>query len=214
MAKIRFERKYPNYQYNGARGEFHFGAQANTDGKGMAISSTRTALMRIFSDTGGSSTTGNIRGVVSRTLIGTAQTAAGTISALVGQVKSVKNFAGDWVAGLWGYFEASGTLTLTPANAICGVRATIDAPSGVTIASGKQLAALVLDSVDLNGTHTGKAVGIYARNAGAGAFDAFLSLDADSQFVGSSGAGGSTSKYLKVLLGGVAYSILMKNDAD
>jgi hypothetical protein len=202
-----------NILWQGNVGDFRFGTQANTDGSGLPVSASRTANVRIHGDTGGLTTTGSVRNVVSRLLIGTAQTAHGTITSLQGQVKAVASCTGDYIAGVWGYFESSGTLTLTPGNAICGVRATVDCPSGTTIASGKLVAGLLIDSIDLGGTHTGKAVGIYARDAATGSFDAFLALDASSEFLADSGAGGGTSKYLKVLVGGVAYSILVKSDA-
>lgn len=203
---IEWKHKWGTIRIGGSSGEIRVGEQANTDGSGLAVSSTRTALIRVHADTGGATTTGNIRGFLTRLLIGTAQTAMGTLSAICGQVKAVASVTGDYVAGVWGYFESSGTLTLTPGNAVCGVRATVDVPSGGTIASGKIAAALVTDSVDLGGTHTGIAAHIYARDAATGAFDGLLALDAGSEVLTTEKTGG-TPVYIKVYIGGVLYTI-------
>lgn len=212
MGRLEAKREDGNYQWFGHKGEMRFWYQANADGSGAPLSSSRTAAVRFFADTGGLTTTGNIRNVLARTLIGTAQSAAGTITSMTGQLKTVANFTGSWAGGLWGYFESSGTVTLTPSNAIYGVRATVDVPSGTTIASGKYVAALVLDSVDMGGTHTGKAVAIYARSAATGNFDAFLALDASSEFLTTQATGG-TAVYLHCLIGGTKYTIEMDTTA-
>jgi hypothetical protein len=204
---LHWKNKWGIFRIKGdAPAEVRFGEQANTDGSGMAVSSSRTAIVRLHTDTGGATTTGNLRGFLSRMLIGTAQTAMGTLSSICGQVKAVANVTGSWASGVWGYFESSGTLTLTPGNAVCGVRATVDVPSGGTIASGKIAAALVCDSIDLGGTHTGIAAHIYARDAAAGAFDGLLALDASSEVLTTEKTGG-TPAYIKVYIGGVLYTI-------
>ncbi|MDI6808252.1 MAG: hypothetical protein QME66_04625 [Candidatus Eisenbacteria bacterium] len=185
-----------------------------TAGYGIALGATKTAVKRIYADDGGVALTALAhRAQVSRLLI---TTTIGAIDCsaygLQGQLKlgAVAVQSTGILGGVWGYVETVNGATVSNAGALVGH---VDLPTGAIIRSGCYLAGLLIKSNDLSGTHTGKAVAIYCPNPGAGAFDAFLALDASSTFIADSGAGGVTSKYLKVLLGGTAYSILVKSDA-
>jgi hypothetical protein len=123
----------------------------------------------------------------------------------------LKNTAADTTTGhkcgVKGYYEAASGATVATTSA--GVMAMLDVPSGATIAAGIA-SGLNIASVDLGGTHTGKATAINVEDAGTGSWDAFLSLPAtSSQVVTASQLTGGTSQYLKVLIGGVAYTIAM-----
>jgi len=181
-------------------------------GSGVVLSTSRTSVLRAYAEDGAAALlAGAYRAGVARTLLATA-CAAGDIS-VYGQQSQLK-VAADYSAasgilgGEWGYVELASGGKVNVAGALVGH---VDLPSGATVTT--YLAGLLIKSNTLAGTHTGKVVAIYAANSLATAFDAFLALDASSNFLADSGAGGGTSKYLKVLVGGVAYSILVKSDA-
>jgi hypothetical protein len=123
------------------KGEFQIGEfSSSTVGKALPLTSTRTALARIYADDGGLALPASVvRAGIARTLITLAQTVAATIVGFMGQIKVTAATAADWLCGLWGYAEVSGASVST----ICGVRATVDIPSGATIASGKVAAAFI-----------------------------------------------------------------------
>jgi hypothetical protein len=97
----------------------------------------------------------------------------------MGQVKidAVIETSGH-VAGVEGYVEASATGEFK--GAFTGVRGVVDLPSGAVISSGKFVSGLMAYSVDLGGTHTGKAVAIDVPTPGAGTWDALLHIGASS----------------------------------
>lgn len=183
-------------------------------GSGLALSTNRTAAFRAYADDGGVAlTAGAYRAAMARMLL-TIACAAGDISVYGYQsqlrVNADYHLATGILGGEWAYLEVvSGGQVLNAAALV----AQLDVASGATIGSGGYAAGVLIKSNTLAGTHTGKAVAIYALNSQATVWDAFLALDASSDFLASSGAGGGTSKYLKVLVGGVAYSILVKSDA-
>lgn len=188
-----------------------------TAGSGLALSSNRSAAFRVYSDDGGVAlTTGAYRCAIARHLHATALTTGDiSIYGFQGQIKAVANCSGiSKFAGVWAYAESSGSISIGCAvgGIWAGLVARVDAPSGVTIAASSYVSAIGIDA-DLGGTHTGKASCIHIVNPMAGVWDAFLSLDTTTGVIADVGAGGGTSKYLKVLLNGVAYSILVKSDA-
>lgn len=170
------------------KGELQVGEfSSSTVGKGLPLSSTRTALFRVYGDDGGvAMTAGTYRSGIARMLVKTAVTIGATICGFMGQVKVAANASVDWLCGLWGYAEVSGASV----SNICGVRATVDIPSGATIATGKVAAGLIVDSIDLSGTHTGKAAAIHVPNPGAGTWDSLMKLGATT---GGTSAGSTKS---------------------
>ena len=108
-------------------------------------------------------------------------------------------------AGVWGYYEAVSGATV--ATQTSGVYAMIDVPSGATIGAGT-IGALQVGSNDLGGTHTGKAVGINFTEALTGAFDAAFAFPTGAEFITASALTGGTSQYIKILIAGVAYTVL------
>ena len=162
------------FRDRGSKGEFLIGEFASaTAGKGQALSSSRTAAFRVYADDGQSAlTAGTYRGGISRLLLKTAVTAGVTAAGFQAQIKVAANAAVDWLCGLWGYAEASGAAV----SDIAGVRATVDIPAGCTISTGKKAAGLIIDSIDLAGTHTGKAAMIYAPSPTSGSWDFLLAL--------------------------------------
>ena len=176
---------------------------------GNKIDSSKTKKVDICADDGGANFgTTDVRTMRVRTLLTAAQSGSASIAGLMGQLK---NTAADTTTGhkcgVKGYYEAVSGATVATTSA--GVMAMLDVPSGATIASGGA-SGLNITSVDLGGTHTGKATAIGVENAGAGSWDGFLSLPStSSQVIQSGAATGGTSQYLKVYIGGTLYTILM-----
>ena len=159
------------------KGEMQVGEFSSTAaGKGLGVNSNRTALHRVYADDAATAmTAGTFRAALARFLVTTAVTIGATICGFVGQIKVGGVAAAvDWLVGLWGYAETVSGATV--GSVIAGVRGTVDIPSGAAIASGKVACAFVADSIDLSGTHTGKAAAIHVPNPGAGTWDSLIKL--------------------------------------
>lgn len=165
--------------YSGNNGAWRIGTfSSSTAGYGVQLKADRTRGMGVYGDDGGAAvSTGTLSAGLFRTLI-TAAVTTSTWAGIQGQVKMVNTATPDWAAGVWGYAESSGT-SKTVKN-LFGVRATVDAPSGITIASGGRVAGLVIDSIDLGGTHTGKAACMYLPAPGTGSWDYFIDTAAQT----------------------------------
>ena len=171
---LEWKRKSGNIVYQGSSGDIQFGQFSSaTGGYGLQVKTTRTAIHRVYADDAGAViTSGTYRAGIFRTLLTAAHTAIGTVCGLQAQIKSVASITVDWAVGLWGYAEMASSKTVT--GVLAGVRATVDIPTGSVIAAASRAAALVLDSINLGGTHTGDAVCIYVPNPGAGSWDFFI----------------------------------------
>lgn len=168
------------------------------------ISSSKTKSVDICTDDGGANFgTTDVRAVRSRVLLTTAQSGAASIAGFLGQLK---NTAADTTTGnkcgVKGYYEASATATIATGSA--GVMGMLDAPSGATIAAG-YAAGVKASSVDLGGTHTGKAVGFAVDTPVAGTWDAalWLTTAGGSAQSGSGAANGTIIGKVKVYIDGV-----------
>lgn len=160
--------------YQGAKGAILLGRFGNTAGFGIGVNSTRTGVLKVHADDQGIiKTTGTFRAMQGRMLL-TAINTGGTFCGVQGQIKQIAAATGaayDFAAGVWGYVETVGTQT---AKNLFGVRATVDCPSGTTIASGGIVGGLLIDSIYMGGTHTGKAVCIKVGTPNDGAWDYFI----------------------------------------
>lgn len=193
---------------------FTIGVFASTAaGSGIKLSSTRTSAFRVYADDGGTALTSATRAGVARMLVDTA-ISTGDVSTFgfQAQLKVNANVAPDSgnMAGLWAYLEITAGSTVSDMAAICAM---VDCPATGVIANGKYLSALRIYSNDINCTHTGKATLLHVLNPAAGTWDYFAVFDSATGVIADTGAGGGTSKYLKCLIGGTAYSILIKSDA-
>lgn len=138
---------------------------------GNKIDSTKTKKVDICADDGGANFGSTaVRALRARTLLTTAQSGSASISGVLGQIKSnIADTTTGFKNGVWGYAETGTSATV--ADRTSGIRATLDVPSGATIASSAVVAAIVLDSITLGGTHTGKAAAISIPNPGSGTWD-------------------------------------------
>jgi len=202
--------------------EFHIGAFSSaTAGSGIPLSAAKTAAFRVYADDGGAKlAAGEKRASISRFLYATADTDATdqTMSGHVGQVKVANNLTINGnLAGLCGYLEVAAAKTLVAgrlaqASVAAAVWGRVDVPETGVIGTDAYVSAFAA-SGNLGGTHTGKAAVISVPNPHAGAWDVLLNFGSAPGFIADAGAGGGTSKYLKCLIDGVAYSILVKSDA-
>lgn len=118
-------------------GRFSLGTQANTSGSGSEVDSTHAGTLRVFSDDGGHNIADSVRGVQSRFLLTTAQS-AGTIRALQGQLKVTTgtNVATGIYTGVQGYLELAGTHTSSAGATLSAIDASLET-GGVTTATGE-----------------------------------------------------------------------------
>lgn len=188
--------------YNIAFGTFS-SASVSTDPMNK-ISSSKTKSIDICTDDGGANFgTTDLRAVRARFLITTAQSGAASFCAFMGQLK---NTGADTTTGnkcgIKGYYEATSTATVATGSA--GVMGMLDVPSGGVIAAG-YAAGVKASSVDLGGTHTGKAVGFAVDTPVAGTWDAalWLTTAGGSAQSGSGAANGTIIGKVKVYIDGV-----------
>jgi hypothetical protein len=168
------------------------------------INSSKTKCVDICADDGGANLgTTDVRATRSRMLLTTAQSGAASIAGFMGQLK---NTAADTTTGnkcgVKGYYEASATATVATGSA--GVMGMLDVPSGGVIAAG-YASGVKASSVDLGGTHTGKAVGFAVDTPVAGTWDAalWLTTAGGSAQSGSGAANGTIIGKVKVYIDGV-----------
>jgi hypothetical protein len=184
------------------------GTFASATTGGAIVSATNTSALAVYADDGGVALAGSttIRAAHFRNLVTTATAAASSIFGSQSQLKAIAGMTGSgYKAASWGYLETSGTQTT--GSGYAGVRATIDIPSGVTIGSGCIVSGLMVDSIDLGGTHTGKAVAINVPNPLAGTWDALFNVGSSSGCYGAQDVGTAATKQLIVMVDGSPLAI-------
>lgn len=143
------------------------------DGKGIELSDSRLKSLELYPElasTGSALTGGNVAyGLRNRFLINLAQTANVSLYATQGQLRVKANMAAGVHAGLFGYFEQSGTVVLSSSgsyNAACNLA--VETSSGLTINSGVNLAGCVITSlVNSSTTNNGNLEALIIRKAGS-----------------------------------------------
>ena len=140
--------------------------------------STSTRSSAIYSDDAGAALpAGSYAGFESRLLTTIAAAANTSFTGALGHYRNVAatQVAQDNASGVWAYNENSGTGSVgsSTSTLYTGLRAQIDVPSGMTIASGKYVSAIGVGYCDLGGTHTGKATILQTTPCAAGVFDYF-----------------------------------------
>lgn len=199
-------------------------SSSSADGSGIPLSATYTAAARIHADTGSAALrASNTRAFHARYLIGTAPTAGANVSAygVQAHLRTIANInvIGN-VAGLFGYFEPSGSITLTNDTTRClsGVASQIDIPTGVTLAAGAVASAYGVNPCDFAGTTTGRMTVMHVTNPTSFAtapFDSFLELanatgcEAAGHVHDSGGSDVLSDRVLKVYVNGTIYYIPM-----
>ena len=144
----------------------------------MISGSTSTRASAVYSDDAGAALpAGSYAGFESRLLTTIAAAASTSFTGVLGHYRNVADtqVAQDNVSGVWAYNENSGTGSVGGGTSLLytGLRAQIDVPSGMTIASGKYVSAIGVGYCDLGGTHTGKATVLQTTPCAAGVFDYF-----------------------------------------
>jgi len=204
--------------YRGMKGSWQMGEFSSTaTGKGLKLSASRTSVHRIYGDTGGAALTAGVyRPSLSRFLIDHAFSANVSAFGFQGQMKVNANVTADFLAGIWGYAEVTAGKTIT--GSIAGVRGTVDMPATAVIAANQIASAFLADSIDINCTHTGKAVPLHVPTVASGAWDALVALGAttgcnitsfsgNSAFVPNNKGTFTQQGQIKILIGGTTYYI-------
>ena len=204
--------------YRGMKGSWQMGEFSSTaTGKGLKLSASRTSVHRISGDTGGAALAAGVyRPSLSRFLIDYAFSANVSAFGFQGQMKVNANVTADFLAGIWGYAEVTAGKTIT--GSIAGVRGTVDMPATAVIAANQIASAFLADSIDINCTHTGKAVPLHVPTVASGAWDALVALGAttgcnitsfsgNSAFVPNNKGTFTQQGQIKILIGGTTYYI-------
>jgi len=111
-----------------------FGSKANVSGSGIPIPSTDDwGAFRVFTDDVGANIADSVRGIQSRTLLTTAQS-AGTIRSLQGQLKAIDgvNFATGVYTAVQGYIELVGSQTVASTAVLSCFDASIEIGTALT----------------------------------------------------------------------------------
>lgn len=194
-----------------------YGGDMSGDSAGLGIPLKSSDGLNHFAeavyadDAGVALTAGWVSGIFGSMVIYTAVTGPINLSAfgIAGQLHVGANVASIGnLAGVFGVAECDGTETIA-AN-FFGVLAGVTLASGATVSSGYYFGGVIVVG-SLQGTHTGKAVGLFIQNAtGAKQFDAAFAFGQDGQMAGVVDAGavsGSQSHKLKVYCGGTLFYI-------
>jgi len=145
------------------------------DGSGLVLDDDVNSAYRIFAElpaSGDALSAGkSIRAAWHRALVNKAQTNMVTIVGTEAQIRVKANLADGVHAGLWAYFEQSGTVVLASPGQNAAISATVEGADALTLNSGATLSGLVLDSsVGGSATLTGEFDAIWVK-AGSGKYD-------------------------------------------
>jgi len=147
----------------------NFNIAAEGDAVGLALDDTNLIAMAVFPElaAAGAALTGGAvaYGFRNRFLVNLAQTANVSLYATQGQMRVKANLAAGVHAGLFGYFEQSGTVVLSSSgafNTACNIG--VETSSGLTLDAGVNLAGAVITSlIDSGGTLNGDLSGLMIR---------------------------------------------------
>lgn len=199
-------------------GGFSLGTLSSAnDTSGVALSSAKTAAVRVNADTGGVALTGGfIRAQVARMLIGTAITSGADISTagLEGLLKMIVSVnVGGNQAGIMGHLESAGTLTLTGTiNVVrAAVAAFLDLDTGATIAAGTVVSAFGVNPAKF-GSVSGRTAVIHVTNPFSGTWDSLFDLSGD-QGLDAEAAGAVNDKFGVIYVDGVKYTFPLSRAA-
>ncbi len=166
------------------------GAKSNTAGSGITIPSTDDwGAVRVFTDDNNANIADSVRGIQSRTLLTTAQS-AGTIRALQGQLKAIDgvNFATGVYTAVQGYIELVGSQTVASSAVLSCFDASIEIGTALTATgyvagfkaelTGSGTCAAGLDCGFLVTNASGAAVWTYGMYVEASAVDTGIYIGA------------------------------------
>ena len=154
-----------------------YGSQANTAGSGIAISSTITGALKVFSDDAGSNIAASVRGIQSRFLL-TTDASGSSIRALQGQLKILTGV--DVTTGIYtavqGYVELAGTHSVQTSATFSCFDASLEIGTALTVDSGGEACGLHVETTGSGTiTNNGTCAGILIDKA-SGAADWPLGL--------------------------------------
>jgi hypothetical protein len=202
---------------------------------GFTLTAAKPDCLRVCVDEAATSIAAGYSGqaILGRCLVAGAQIHGNSFSGVKGQLKFAgtsilqtgqggSGYATSRFSGMWGYLENSGTVTIghtSTANYVyaCGVRATLDGGTTLTIQASGRVAALLLDMITTPTNTAGLLSCIYVKAPDdGGSFESFVNFATGTAYecgvkIGSMSAlGGVThaaSGLVKVKVAGTAYFI-------
>lgn len=157
------------------------------DGAGVPTGATGDVVGIYPEVASGTTISDTVQGLRVRMLVNAAQTADSSIYAIQGQLRLKANVADGSHAGLFGYVEESGGITLASPGFTSGVSAAVETSSGFTLDSGAILAGVLVSSnAHDDGTFNGNYDAIHIRKAsGAEIWQVGLHITASSCTLGA-----------------------------
>jgi len=143
------------------------GSFSSSASKGITLSASNTRPVSILCDDGGAAMTGNIRGLLSRTVVAANHTGALSLASITGQAKLVGDvdFDGDYLCGLHGYLEIAGTSNFglnEVRHAGCAVRARVEVAGSIEVETAGTYLAGVFAELNTTGAYTVTETGVLA----------------------------------------------------
>jgi hypothetical protein len=115
-----------------------------TAGSGIALSSSVTGAMKVYSDDAGAAMTGSIRGLLSRVLLTIDHPGDLSVRGAIGQLKlaDLVDLTNGISSGLEGYVELAGTNNFGATSFVSGMTGIVELTTASTITAGGYLAGV------------------------------------------------------------------------
>jgi len=115
-----------------------------TAGSGLALSSTVTGAMKVYSDDAGVAMTGSVRGFLSRVLLTVDHAGDMSVRGAMGQIKFKDgvDLTNGVSSGVEGYLEIAGTSNFAATAFVAGVTGVVELTTASTITAGGYLAGI------------------------------------------------------------------------
>jgi hypothetical protein len=131
---------------------------------GLTLSSSNTAIGKMYADDGGVAMTGSLRGFLSRVLLTVDHPGDMSVRGVMGQMKlkDLVDLTNGFVSGVEGYLEMAGTNNIGATSHTAAVSAVVELTTASTITSGGRLAG-VLSTWKSDATATGMSAAFLAQ---------------------------------------------------
>ncbi len=115
-----------------------------TQGSGLALSATNTAIVKIYSDDAGAAMTGSLRTLLARTLLTVDHSGDLSVRSIIGQIKfkDLVDLSNGVTSGVEGYIEIAGTSNFGAASFAAGLTGVVEVTTATTITAGGYLAGV------------------------------------------------------------------------
>jgi len=178
-----------------------------SDGQGVELDATNNKGVAIYTElpsTGVELTATTVaRGIWGRVLVNKAQTKDISVFGVQGHLRLKTNIAASHYAGIYGYFEQSGTSVLASGCHSGAALLQVESGAALTISSGAILYGIKIDSrLNSSATVTGDYSAIYiSRYSTSTQFANAIQFDEGAGASSTGTVGGSQAGYIKVKVG-------------